>query len=617
MKQAGLCTSLSSIVLALDSDGEGNSNLTEINLGTQPGWCDPGNPICSNMAFNGDGSAIGPATPPAGVLLDPAPANQAPMANPGGPYTGQVGDTIAFNGSLSSDPDGDPLTYAWDFGDGSTGTGVNPTHSYSAAGTFTVSLIVNDGQVNSAPVMTTATITLAPSQNQAPTANPGGPYSGQVGQAITFDGAGSSDPDGDLLTYSWSFGDGSTGIGVSPTHSYSAAGAFTVSLIVNDGQVDSAPVMTTATITEAPPPNQPPTANPGGPYSGQVGLAITFDGSGSSDPDGDPLTYSWDFGDGSTGMGVNPVNTYTASGIYTVTLTVNDGQVNSPPATTTATITVAPPLNQAPLANPNGPYSGQVGETITFDGSGSTDPDGDPLTYAWDFGDGGTGSGVSPTHSYAAPGTYTVTLTVNDGQLDSAPATTTATITAVPVSDGQTLYNTSCAGCHGDFDNPPLPVDSGGPGRNALGARVCSIEGAIEGTAVFPNGVPAMQFLQGVFSEEQIQAISNFLNSRPVTGQQRYETTCAGCHGLDAQGGRVDEEVLGEDAKDIRKAIRKEREMRFLRCLPGSDIKEIGDFLKNLEDDDDDDDKRGRRRGPREGRGPWHGRGPVDSDDND
>ena len=84
--------------------------------------------------------------------------------------------------------------------------------------------------------------------------------------------------------------------------------------------------------------------------------------------------------------------------------------------------------------------------------------------------------------------------------------------------------------------------------------------------------------------------------------------TCAGCHGLDAQGGRVDEEVLGEDAKDIRKAIRKEREMRFLRCLPGSDIRDIGSFLKNLEDDEDDDD---------DARGPRYGRGPRDGDDDD
>ncbi|OFW25504.1 MAG: hypothetical protein A3H27_10655 [Acidobacteria bacterium RIFCSPLOWO2_02_FULL_59_13] len=439
-------------------------------------------------------------------------------------------------------------------------------------------------------------------------ANPGGPYTGQVGVTIAFNGSLSSDPDGEPLTYAWNFGDGSTGTGVNPTHSYAASGTFTVSLIVNDGQVNSAPVMTTATITGATPQNQAPTANPGGPYSEQVGQAITFNGSGSSDPDGDPLTYSWSFGDGSTGTGVNPVNTYAAADTYTVTLTVNDGQVNSAPATTTATITVTPPLNRAPTANPNGPYSGQVGETIPFDGSGSSDPDGDPLTYSWSFGDGSTGTGVSPTHSYVAAGPYTVSLIVNDGQVNSAPATTTATITEAPVSDGQTLYNTSCAGCHGDFDNPPLPLDSGGPGRKALGARVCSIEGAIEGTAVFPNGVPAMQSLKGLLSHEQIQAMSDFLNSRPVTGQQRYETTCAGCHGLDAQGGRVDEEVLGEDAKDIRKAIRKEREMRFLRCLPGSDIRDIGSFLKNLEDDEDDDD---------DARGPRHGRGPRDGDDDD
>ena len=68
---ANVCSNLPSalaIIQALDSDGEGNSNLTEINLGTQPGWCDPGNPICSNMAFNGDGNATGPPLLPRGCL---------------------------------------------------------------------------------------------------------------------------------------------------------------------------------------------------------------------------------------------------------------------------------------------------------------------------------------------------------------------------------------------------------------------------------------------------------------------------------------------------------------------------------------------------------------------
>jgi hypothetical protein len=78
--------------------------------------------------------------------------------------------------------------------------------------------------------------------------------------------------------------------------------------------------------------NEAPTANPGGPYLGAINTAINFDGSLSSDPDGDPLTYAWTFGDGSTATEATPAHTYTATGIYNVCLTVNDGSANSDPA---------------------------------------------------------------------------------------------------------------------------------------------------------------------------------------------------------------------------------------------------------------------------------------------
>jgi serine protease len=86
------------------------------------------------------------------------------------------------------------------------------------------------------------------------------------------------------------------------------------------------------------------------------------------------------------------------------------------------------PINHPPVADVGGPYSAIVGSSIAFNGSGSYDPDGDPLTYNWDFGDGSTGNGESPTHTYAEVGVYNVTLTVNDGNLDSDPSTTTVTI---------------------------------------------------------------------------------------------------------------------------------------------------------------------------------------------
>jgi len=158
--------------------------------------------------------------------------------------------------------------------------------------------------------------------------------------------------------------------------------------------------------------NEPPVADPAGPYTEVEDTPVEFDGSSSYDPDGDTITYSWDFGDGATGAGVSPTHTYTAGGTYTITLVVNDGKVNSEPSTTTATIDE---INDPPVADADGPYAGVVDVPVQFDGSGSYDIDDGIATYDWDFGDDTEGAtGVTVAHAYSAVGEYTVTLTVTD-----------------------------------------------------------------------------------------------------------------------------------------------------------------------------------------------------------
>jgi subtilisin len=171
-------------------------------------------------------------------------------------------------------------------------------------------------------------------------------------------------------------------------------------------------------------PNMQPVADAGGPYSGTEDTALSFDGSASYDDDGDTITYSWNFGDGSTGVGVTPNHVYTAGGIYTVTLIVNDGEVDSEPSITTADILE---VNDAPVADAGGPYGGTEGVAIVFDGSGSYDSDGTITSYDWNFGDGNTGTGISPVHTYATAGVYTAILTLTDD--DGATSTDEATVT--------------------------------------------------------------------------------------------------------------------------------------------------------------------------------------------
>jgi PKD repeat protein len=488
------------------ADGQpsvGGDNLAEITAGTQPGWCAPGTPNCVNVETP-PGSISGP--------LDPPETNEPPVANAGGPYQTELGSPTLFDGSGSSDADGDALSYAWDFGDGNSGTGAQPQHTYGAAGIYTVSLVVSDPLVASAPDVTTATISETV-VNEPPVAVVGGPYSGEAGIALQLDGSASFDPDGSVQSYNWDFGDGNSGSGAAPLHTYASAGNYTVSLVVNDGSLDSAEAKTTADIAES--------------------------------------------------------------------------------------IVDAPPV-----ADAGGPYSGTAGTPVQFDGSGSSDPNGDLLTYRWDFGDGSFGDGEMPRHDFTSAGTYAVTLLVNDGQFDSTPDSTTVAISDPAAGgDGEAIYDVNCLGCHGSPWEEPAIDMQGLPGvRRVAGARECTIEGSIFGTSIYPDGVPSMQYLQDVLNDEEIGALAEYLNSRAATGEQRYVAACAGCHGPDGFGGPAGEEIRGEDAGDIAEAIGEEDEMRFLECLPESDIASIGEFLMPLDDGDDDDDGGGGGGGAP---GPW------------
>ncbi len=243
--------------------------------------------------------------------------------------------------------------------------------------------------------------------NTPPTAvfsfSPGAPL---VGTPVTFNASASSDPDGSIVSYSWDFGDGQFGSGVTVQHAYSAPGTYTVRLTVTDdgGASDS----TTSQITVTQAANTPPTAafsySPSNPTPGAW---VHFDASGSSDPDGSIVSYSWNFGDGGTGSGVSIYHRFTSAGTYTVRLTVIDNDGASDTTTQSVTVAAATP---PPVAEAGGPYTGTVGQPITLNGTGST---GSISQYLWSFGDGYSAQGATVTHTYTSPGTYTATLTVS------------------------------------------------------------------------------------------------------------------------------------------------------------------------------------------------------------
>lgn len=177
--------------------------------------------------------------------------------------------------------------------------------------------------------------------NSVPVANPGGPYVGNMNQALGFNGSGSSAPSGKTLTsFAWLFGDGSSGTGASTTHTYTIAGNFTATLTVTDNSGATASSTVAVQIITA------PVAKPGGPYTGKVGVAVAFDASASTVPPGQAPGYTWDFGDGSalTTPTSNPKTSHTYGNVCTcnVRLILTDDTGGTSIGTTTATIALGP-----------------------------------------------------------------------------------------------------------------------------------------------------------------------------------------------------------------------------------------------------------------------------------
>lgn len=177
--------------------------------------------------------------------------------------------------------------------------------------------------------------------NQPPIAEAGDDQNVDLAQVVLFDGSLSVDPDNDLLSYFWDFGDNTNAVGVTTTHSYLATGTFVVILTVSDGELED---QDNLIINVSQPPNQPPIAEAGPDQTGQVNQTLTFNGANSSDPDGDELSFTWDFGNNQTVCGVNVTYTFTTIGNYLVTLYVNDGQATSSD-TLIANIQVSQPPN--------------------------------------------------------------------------------------------------------------------------------------------------------------------------------------------------------------------------------------------------------------------------------
>ncbi len=416
----------------------------------------------SNDAAENSGAVVPPVTPPVTVV------NTQPVAQAGPAQSVVVGSVVTLDASTSSDANGDALTYKWVMSSKPVTSAavldalsaVKPTFTADVAGTYVATLLVSDGKISSELSSVTITASVA---NAPPVAHAGRAMSVVAGMGIMLYGSESSDANGDILIYKWSLVSkpaGSTAQlldvnSVRPYLSMDLPGAYEVSLIVNDGKVDSAPAFVTMTAVVA---NAEPLANAGVAQNVLKGSTVTLDGSASSDANGDTLTYYWTLTSSphmstatlSSPRLVKPSFIADRAGTYVATLRVDDGKITSNPMNVTITATST---NAAPVANAGVDQRVLAGAYgVILDGQGSSDADGDNLSYKWTFISVppnsvlqpflGTWARFDPVGRFVAnvPGTYVVSLVVNDGTVDSAPSTATIIATAsstngVPMSN--------------------------------------------------------------------------------------------------------------------------------------------------------------------------------------
>jgi YD repeat-containing protein len=422
----------------------------------------------------------GTATATKTLVVQNTPPNASFTATP---ETAPTGTTVTFDASGSKDPDGTVAKYEWDLdGNGtfetSTGTTPSATTSYATAGARTVGLRVTDN--GGATGTTTRTVT---AQNRAPSASfTGSPHPVPTGTSVTLDASASSDPDGTIAKYEWDLdGNGTyeTNAGTTSiiSRTFTPAGEKTIGLRVTDNSGATATTTRTLTVT-----NRAPTASfTATPNPAPTGTTVTFNGSGSSDPDGTIAKYEWDLdGNGTfetTTTGSSTTKSYATASTLTIGLRVTDN--NGATATTTRTLTVT---NRAPTASFTAtPSPAKVGETVSFNAAGSTDPDGTVTKYEWDLDGNGTyetstGTTATTSRSYTPAGDRTIGLRVTDNL--GATATTTRTVSV------RATYETAVRGTAGLIDYWRLGETSGTSLADAIGGNTATARNGVTlGTA--------------------------------------------------------------------------------------------------------------------------------------
>ncbi len=347
------------------------------------------------------------------------------------PTTITAGQSVQFTDQSTNNP----TSWSWNFGDGSTGTSQNPSHTYTTVGTFTVILTVNNDAgsdtetkssyitVNEAIVKPVADFTASPTTITE-------------GQSVQFTDHSMNNP----TSWSWNFGDDSTSTSQNPSHTYTKAGTYTVILTVTNS-AGSDTETKTGYITVSVGVVKPVAAFTASPTTITSGQSVQF----TDQSKNNPTSWSWSFGDGSTSTLQNPSHTYTTPGTYTVSLTSTNSAGSDTKTKTNFIALVAPPIADFTVSQTNI----KTGQSVQFTDQSKNNP----TSWSWNFGDGGTSTSQNPSHTYTALGTYTVSLTsTNSAGSDTetktnfivviAPPEAAFTVSQMNISAGQSIQFT-------------------------------------------------------------------------------------------------------------------------------------------------------------------------------
>jgi len=349
------------------------------------------------------------------VTIDLDVLNRAPVADPGSNLTNTLTLIPIKFWSNATDADG-IVNLTWDFDDGESSYEPDPVHAYSKSGNHVVNLTVADD--DGAKIYFDLDITVL---NRGPTCLiDADTLTGNVTTEFTFN-AVASDLDGTIATYEWDFTDvtyeGST---VTKTHTFATVGEYLVTLTVTDDEGAEAMSNITITIIDLP----PVAAGSVTPLEVLTFEDVEYDAAGSADQEGDVEIF-WTLGDGNVSDKETFEYAYSWPGTYTIQLSVEDTAGQFDNLTWEIVVNNRPP--EALIEHSKGLLANS---TIQFEGTGSTDPEGEIAAYSWDLGDGGKSSDAEPDYAYAAPGTYEVTLEVTD--LHGAKASATMELTILP-----------------------------------------------------------------------------------------------------------------------------------------------------------------------------------------